>query len=117
LINYQLDGVGNGEINDPDVIYGETWVNAPAYPDLPTSNERNKVFKSRNRSLYAWSFLQMQNAGISIREKLTLFWHNHFVSENINPHREFFYMNILRTNALIKNLQNKLPQIQICFFI
>jgi uncharacterized protein (DUF1800 family) len=99
-LKYQLDGVGNGEINDPDVIYGETWINAPAYPDLPTSNERNKVFKSRNRSLYAWSFLQMQNAGISIREKLTLFWHNHFVSENVNPHREFFYMNILRTNAL-----------------
>ncbi len=99
-LKYQLDGIGNGEINDPDVIYGETWVNAPAYPDLPTTNARNKVFRSRNRSLYAWSFLQMQNSKISIREKLTLFWHNHFVSENTNSHREFVYINILRTNAL-----------------
>lgn len=94
------DGNGSGQIIDPDVKYGETWVTAPIYPDLPTSQERNRVFRYRNRSLYAWSFLQMQNSGISIREKLTLFWHNHFVSENINPHREYFYMNTLRRNAL-----------------
>lgn len=95
-LKYELDE----DVNDPDVNYGETWVNAPAYPDLPTSQERNKVFRARNRSMYAWSFLQMQDAEISIREKLTLFWHNHFVSENTNPHREFLYMNILRNNAL-----------------
>jgi uncharacterized protein (DUF1800 family) len=99
-LKYELDGMGRDEINDPNVNYGETWIHAPAYPNLPTSQERNKVFRSRNRSMYAWSFLQMQNAAISIREKLTLFWHNHFVSENSNPHREFYYMNILRTNAL-----------------
>ncbi|PWG06184.1 DUF1800 family protein [Polaribacter aquimarinus] len=99
-LKYEPDGTGRGEINDPDVNYGETWVTAPIYPDLPTSQERNSVYRARNRSLYAWSFLQMQNANISIREKLTLFWHNHFVSENSNPHREFYYMNILRKNAL-----------------
>ncbi|RCS26330.1 DUF1800 domain-containing protein [Polaribacter sp. WD7] len=99
-LKYELDGTGRNEVNDPDVNYGETWVNAPIYPDLPTSQERNRVFRSRNRSLYAWSFLNMQNSGISIREKLTLFWHNHFVSENTNPHREFYYMDILRKNAL-----------------
>ena len=95
-LKYELDE----DVNDPDVNYGETWVSAPAYPDLPTSQERNRVFRARNRSMYAWSFLQMQDSGISIREKLTLFWHNHFVSENTNPHREFLYMNILRNNAL-----------------
>lgn len=99
-LKYEPDGTGTGEVNDPDVSYGDTWVNAPLYPDLPTSQERNRVFRARNRSLYAWSFLQMQNAGISIKEKLTLFWHNHFVSENRNPHREFFYMDIIRKNAL-----------------
>ena len=99
-LKYEPDGTGRGEINDPDVKQGETWVTAPVYPDLPTSQERNRVFRARNRSLYAWSFLQMQNSGISIREKLTLFWHNHFVSENTNPHREFYYMDLLRRNAL-----------------
>ncbi|WP_299016348.1 DUF1800 domain-containing protein [uncultured Polaribacter sp.] len=94
------DGNDRGQLNDPDVKYGETWVSAPIYPDLPTSQERNRVFRYRNRSLYAWSFLQMQNSGICIREKLTLFWHNHFVSVNANPHREYFYINLLRKNAL-----------------
>ena len=99
-LKYELDGTSRTEVNDPDVNYGETWVNAPLYPDLPTSKERNRAFRARNRSLYAWSFLQMQESGISIREKLTLFWHNHFVSENTNPHREFYYMDLLRRNAL-----------------
>ncbi|WP_298882054.1 DUF1800 family protein [uncultured Polaribacter sp.] len=95
-----FDGTGNDEINDPGANYGETWVNAPAYPTISVGENRAKIYRSRNRSLYAWSFLQMQNAGISIREKLTLFWHNHFVSENTNPHREYYYMNVLRNNAL-----------------
>ena len=109
-LKYEPDGTGRNEVNDPDVNYGETWVNAPIYPNLPTSQERNRVFRSRNRSLYAWSYLQMQNAGISIREKLTLFWHNHFVSENSNPHREYYYMDILRKNALgnFKELTKKI---------
>jgi uncharacterized protein (DUF1800 family) len=99
-VKYELDGSDRNEVNDPDVTFGQTWVNAPPYPILPTNQEINRAIRARNRSLYAWSFLQMQDAGISIREKLTLFWHNHFVSENTNPHREFWYMNILRTNAL-----------------
>ena len=102
-LKYQLDGTGNGEINDPGASYGETWVNAAAYPEITASENINKIYRSRNRSLYAWSFLQIQNAEISIREKLTLFWHNHFVSENTNPHREFYYMNVLRNNSLKKS--------------
>jgi uncharacterized protein (DUF1800 family) len=109
-LKYEPDGTGRGQVNDPDVKYGNPWVNAPIYPDLPTTQERNRVFRARNRSLYAWSFLQMQNSGISIREKLTLFWHNHFVAENANPHREFYYINILRQNALgnFKELTKKI---------
>lgn len=100
-LKYFLDGTGSGEIIDPGATYGETWVHAPAYPNLTTSRERNKVFRARNKSLYAWSFLQMQNSEMSIKEKLTLFWHNHFVAENTNPHREFFYMYLLRENSLM----------------
>jgi uncharacterized protein (DUF1800 family) len=99
-LKYRLDGTGDDEIIDPDANYGETWINGLPIPTAATNQEKNKILNSRTRSLYAWSFLQMQNAGISIREKLTLFWHNHFVAENVNPHREFFYINILRTNAL-----------------
>tara|TARA_B110000967_G_scaffold30874_1_gene29112 strand:+ start:94 stop:1716 length:1623 start_codon:yes stop_codon:yes gene_type:complete len=99
-LKYQLDGTENGEINDPEANYGETWVYAKPLPEVPANQNRNKVINARKKSLYAWSYLQMQNTGISIREKLTLFWHNHFVAENNNPHREFIYINTLRSNAL-----------------
>lgn len=101
-LKFLFDGADNSndEINDPGASYGETWVNAPAYPEITDGQNRTKIYISRNRSMYAWSFLQMQNAEMSIREKLTLFWHNHFVSENPNPHREYYYMNVLRTNSL-----------------
>lgn len=99
-LKYEFDGNERNQVNDPDVNYGETWVNASPLPILPTQQEINKAIRARNRSLYAWSFIQMQESGISIREKLTLFWHNHFVCVNTNPHREFYYINTLRENAL-----------------
>jgi len=101
-LKFLLDGTdsSNDEINDPGASYGETWVNAPAYPEITAGQNRAKIYNSRSRSMYAWSFLQMQNAEMSIKEKLTLFWHNHFVAENTNPHREYYYMNVLRTNSL-----------------
>lgn len=111
-LKYELDGTSRTEVNDPDVNYGETWVNAPPIPNLPTNQEVNKAIRARNRSLYAWSFLEMQNSGIHIREKLTLFWHNHFVSVNTNPHREYYYINTIRQNAL-GNFRELVKQITI----
>jgi uncharacterized protein (DUF1800 family) len=99
-VKYVPDGTGDDEIIDSGANYGETWVHAGALPEASSTQERNKILRTRTRSLYGWSFLQMQNAEISIREKLTLFWHNHFVAENTNPHREYYYINVLRTNAL-----------------
>ena len=99
-LKYQFDGTGRGEINDPDANYGETWVNGKPVPNTGSNQETTRVINSRKRSLYAWSFLQMMNSGIHIREKLTLFWHNHFVSVNQNPHREYLYGQLLRSNAL-----------------
>lgn len=111
-LKYLLDGTGNDEVIDPGANYGETWVNAPVYPDVTTTNERTRIYRSRNRSSYAWSFLQMQNADISIREKITLFWHNHFVAVNTNPHREYFYMNLLRDNSL-KNFKELVKKVTV----
>lgn len=99
-LKYQLDGDGRGEINDPDANYGETWINGSPWPYTGSNQESARIVFSRKRSLYAWSFLQMMNSEIHIREKLTLFWHNHFVSIHDNPHREYIYGTILRSNAL-----------------
>jgi hypothetical protein len=100
-LKYVLEGTENGQAIDPDANYGETWVNGNVIPLVDDStSSSNVILRYRTRSLYAWSFLQMQNSEISIREKLTLFWHNHFVSVHSNPHIEYYYMNKLRSNSL-----------------
>jgi hypothetical protein len=100
-LKYVLEGTENGQAIDPDTNYGKTWVNGNVKPVIDASTSSSTVIlKYRTRSLYAWSFLQMQNSKMSIREKLTLFWHNHFVSVYSNPHIEYYYMNKLRSNSL-----------------
>ncbi len=87
-INYDND-------NDPNVAIGETWIDAIYPVNDPT------VRGSRTRSLLAWTMGLMLNQGISIREKMVLFWHNHFVIANINdPKFVYRYSNLLRENAL-----------------
>lgn len=51
---------------------GEVWVNA-AY--------ESKVDTQRLQSLQSWWIGLMVDQDISVREKMTLFWHNHFASE------------------------------------
>ncbi|OYU96535.1 MAG: hypothetical protein CFE21_09125 [Bacteroidetes bacterium B1(2017)] len=60
---------------DPDVANGETWVNAPANPNLNGA---------RIQSLKFWWAGLMLNQDRSLREKMTLFWHNHFSTEMIS---------------------------------
>lgn len=99
-INEPLKYLTDEELTDPDANYGETWVNGKPVPEIEDKTLRNRVRNRRGRSLYAWSFLQMQNTEISIIEKMTLFWHNHFVAVHNNPHVEYQYMNLLRTHSL-----------------
>ncbi len=78
---------------DPNVAIGATWVNAP-YILNP------HVLNYRNRSLRAWQVKTMLEEPISIREKLTLFWHNHFAVSNIaDPKFLYKHITLLRDNA------------------
>lgn len=100
-LKFLPNGIGDGSVIDPDANYEETWVNGNVIPQVDDSTSPgNVILRTRTQSLYAWSFLQMQNAEFSIREKLTLFWHNHFVTVHKNPHIEYYYMNKLRSNSL-----------------
>jgi uncharacterized protein (DUF1800 family) len=85
-LNYDND-------QDPNVPIGETWIHAV--------NLRNTNLRPyRHRSLRAWMIGQMLQEGISIREKLTLFWHNHFAINNIQePRYLYVYISLLRENA------------------
>lgn len=80
---------------DRKVNIGETWINAP----YNKSNDDDEL-TYRQRSLFGWTIGLMLNEGISIREKLTLFWHNHFAINSINdPKFLYRYITLLRTYA------------------
>ncbi len=95
------DGTGNNQLDDPGATYGQTWVNAAPFPNVNPPMLRNRVLRSRSKSLYSWTVLQMHYSGLSIQEKMTLFWHNHFVVGDATiAHREFVYYSLLRSFAL-----------------
>lgn len=63
------------DVADPAVPAGATWVNNPAQP---TEDELNVA---RRSSFKKWWIGAMLNQDRSIREKLTLFWADHFGTE------------------------------------
>jgi len=85
-----------GEEPIADVPIGETWVDGPHGPNRDANT-------MRERSLKAWTIEQWLDETISIREKMTLFWHNHFVvqSEIVEDPRFIYrYITLLRENVL-----------------
>lgn len=95
------DGTGSNALDDPWVLYGETWVNAPPFPNVNPPMYRNRILRYRSKSLYAWTLLQMQYEDISLMGKMWLFWHNHFVvGQSVIPHREYHYYLAMRNHAL-----------------
>lgn len=81
--------------DDPFVPIGETWIEAPYAADL-------NLRPSRNASLRAWTMGQMLQEGVSLRETMTLFWHNHFATEvTIVNDPKFVYrlQTLFRANA------------------
>jgi len=83
--------------DDPEVPNGETWIHVIEDNDIAGLRAR------RRQSLLAWTAKNILESGknITIREKMTLFWHNHFVVSNPNRSRMFYeYYTKLRKNAL-----------------
>ena len=72
---------------------GATWVNI---------KEDNNFTGLRRDSLRAWWIGNMINQDRTIFEKMVLFWHNHFATENNenSPILGYFYVKMLRKNAL-----------------
>jgi uncharacterized protein (DUF1800 family) len=107
------DGTGNNQLNDPGATYGQTWVNAPPFPNINPPMLRNRVLRSRSKSLYSWTVLQMHYSEMSLKEKMALFWHNHFVvGDSTIPHREYIYYSLLR-NLSLGNFKEITKQITI----
>ncbi|MFK7981943.1 MAG: DUF1800 family protein [Saprospiraceae bacterium] len=83
--------------DDPNVPNGETWINHIEDNDIAGMRAK------RRQSLLAWVSKNIYESGqtITIREKMTLFWMNHFVVSNPVRSRMFYEHNmILRNHAL-----------------
>jgi hypothetical protein len=81
---------------DPNVPIGATWIDAPYSPTVNFLNYRYQ-------SLYGWTIEQIFSEGVSIREKMTLFWHNHFVTASgivVDTKFVYNYISLLRENSL-----------------
>jgi len=91
------------------VPVGTTWV------DALYSNTTINPTGARINSLKAWWIGLILNQGLSIREKLTLFWTDHFVTQmsTVNdPRYSYRYNALLRHNVLgnFKDMANAITQ-------
>lgn len=86
-INYDFE-------SDPNVPIGTSWVNKRFDPVNNTNNYRF-------RSLNGWTMGRLMAREMNLREKMTLFWHNHFPIADINEARyNFKYIDTFRQNPL-----------------
>lgn len=80
---------------DGNILAGATWVNDP--------NTDGTVASQRRASFKKWWMGVMIHQDRSIREKMTLFWHNHFATEsNDVGNAQYVYKHhaLLRSGAL-----------------
>lgn len=85
----------NATITDPAVAPGQTWVN-----NYTTDGNINSA---RRQSFKEWWMGNQINQDRSIREKMTLFWANHFATESVdvsNANWVYWHHALLRQNAL-----------------
>ena len=76
------------------ITIGDTWV------DKPYDNDRSY---DRSRNLQAWWMGLLLHQDFSLREKMTLFWHNHFATEwrtIYEPHHLHHHLAKLRAGCL-----------------
>jgi uncharacterized protein (DUF1800 family) len=91
---------------DAEVPYGQTWINADINLDI--EGQRIASFK-------AWTAGLLLNQQKNIREKMTLFWHNHFATQSINifdSRYVYKHHRMLRQNCL-GNFKSLVKQVTI----
>ena len=80
---------------DEEIPAGQTWVNSLTY------NGKNNA--RRKNSFKSWWYGLMINQDKSLREKMVLFWHNHFATEAATVDNALYlykHNTVLRRNAL-----------------
>lgn len=98
--------VNPANATDPNVPIGETWI------DAPYSTEVN-LTPYRAQSLRAWTMELLRTEGISLREKMTLFWHNHFGVNTIQDPKFLYRHSILLRSFAWGNFRELVKQVTI----
>jgi uncharacterized protein (DUF1800 family) len=97
------------------VAFGSSWIDA-ALPDPTDNTIRNTLNNNRlSNSFKPWWMGQLINQKTHILEKITLFWANHFGTDNANNNRPkaiFQHYKILRTCGLT-NFRDLIRQVTI----
>lgn len=86
-----INTYNDGSYTDPNVPPGLSWVAAP-YTDGTANSRRNTSFKS-------WWTGQMIDQKATLREKMVLFWHNHFATQSSSVGEARY---TYKTNALFR---------------
>jgi uncharacterized protein (DUF1800 family) len=103
--NYTSKGVDNYDIPTTNASYpkwtgvkfGETWVNYQIEPGILINSDGQ-----RRASLKSWWAQLMLEQERNLREKMTLFWHNHLVTETVdvnNAQMSYNYVALMRKYA------------------
>lgn len=80
------------------VPFGTTWVDA-VYPT--NAVDAQTVENARIASLGAWMMERLNNEGLSIAEKMCLFWQNHFAATaSLDSRATYDYLMLIRSHAL-----------------
>lgn len=79
---------------DDNVPVGTTWVEAPFRDDVD-------VGQYRWPSLRGWLYQSLIDAPLTIRDKMLLFWNNHFGMADVGDHRvQYQYVTLFREQAI-----------------
>ncbi len=102
-VRYTLDEPGSPlfpVLKDPDVEFGETWVNEPPIKDYGDAQFQRQIISSRTNSVYAWRIINMYKPELNLMSKLWMFWHDHFVVADFTlPHELYQYSNLIERYA------------------
>lgn len=76
--------------------YGDSWIASPLPPNNPGPTEN-----ARRESLAGWTLERLNREGLSIQEKICLFWNNHFGVEGTFDARAIYNLHeLIRSNCL-----------------
>ncbi|MVM35921.1 DUF1800 family protein [Spirosoma sp. HMF4905] len=90
-----INNYNDDKFTDDEIAAGETWTTSINYDGMNNGRRKN--------SFKAWWLGLMLNQNRTLREKMVVFWHNHFVTEtNMVDNALMCYRNnaLIRTHAL-----------------